>query len=429
MQLATRPLRRRLGILCVASVTMLTFTGSPQAAAPAERQTAAAAAEEALGQAATAGELRDATLGYRANGRADSLVTGATAAPPFKKLWTRDFGTVVSAPVAIGDKVFAVVNANDGTEGGPRMMLVGLHAATGKDLWPAVQLEQNATGAGVAYGGGLLYTHTSRGTVAAWDPATGRQKWSLTLSSASLHYPPVWYDGLVYLQNGRGTALALRAGTGARVWEAPVSEWSVAPAVVDASGVWIGFDGLGWHHLDLKTGAELHSFHVPGVWGAYGLPVALGAGAAWTRSDASGDVTVTAYDRKSGKAVRKLPADATPVFGPGRVYVAHLGKVRALDSVTYKAAWTYTSSVEAATVRLVAGGHVYVEDADGRLVVLDEKTGKVAWTYRRYPEPHPQSIILAEDDARGFVVPGIATSASRLFVPSAEGTLIAFGKA
>lgn len=317
MQLATRPLRRRLGILCVASVTMLTFTGSPQAAAPAERQTAAAAAEEALGQAATAGELRDATLGYRANGRADSLVTGATAAPPFKKLWTRDFGTVVSAPVAIGDKVFAVVNANDGTEGGPRMMLVGLHAATGKDLWPAVQLEQNATGAGVAYGGGLLYTHTSRGTVAAWDPATGRQKWSLTLSSASLHYPPVWYDGLVYLQNGRGTALALRAGTGARVWEAPVSEWSVAPAVVDASGVWIGFDGLGWHHLDLKTGAELHSFHVPGVWGAYGLPVALGAGAAWTRSDASGDVTVIAYDRKSGKAVRKLPADATRSSGPG----------------------------------------------------------------------------------------------------------------
>ncbi|MFD5986800.1 PQQ-binding-like beta-propeller repeat protein [Streptomyces cyaneofuscatus] len=290
-------------------------------------------------------------------------------------------------------------------------------------------MEQNEPQAGVAYGGGLLYTQTARGTIAAWDPATGRQKWSLKLASATMQYPPVWYDGLVYLHDGRGTALALRADTGAKVWEAPLSEYAAAPTVVDASGVWIGFDSLGRHHLDLKTGAELHSFHVPGVWGAYGHPVALGAGAAWTRSDASGDVTVIAWDQKTGKAVRKLPADATPVFGPGRVYVAHLGKVRALDSSTYKAAGTCTSSVEAATVHLVAGGYVYVEDADGRLVVLDEKTGKVTWSYRRYPEPHPRSIILAEDDARGFVVPGIATSASRLFVPSADGTLIAFGKA
>ncbi|MEU5327111.1 outer membrane protein assembly factor BamB family protein [Streptomyces parvus] len=429
MKLAMRLSRRRLGIICVTSATLLTFTGSPQAAAPAERQTAASAAKQALGRAATAAELKDATLGYRAGGRADSLVTGATAAPPYKKLWTRDFGRVVSAPVAIGDKVFAVVNADDGTEGGPRMMLVGIEAATGKDLWPAVRLEQNEPQAGVAYGGGLLYTQTARGTIAAWDPATGRQKWSLKLASASMQYPPVWYDGLVYLQDGRGTALALRADTGAKVWEAPLSEFSWAPTVVDASGVWIGFDSLGWHHLDLKTGAELHSFHVPGVWGAYGNPVALGAGAAWTRSYDSDDVTVTAWDQKTGKAVRKLPADATPAFGPGRVYVAHLGKIRALDAVTYKAAWTYTSSVEAATVRLVAGGHVYVEDADGRLVVLDEKTGKVTWSYRRYPEPHPQSNIDAEDDIRGFAVPGIATARSRLFVPSAEGTLIAFGKA
>ncbi|MFI5903958.1 PQQ-binding-like beta-propeller repeat protein [Streptomyces cyaneofuscatus] len=290
-------------------------------------------------------------------------------------------------------------------------------------------LEQNEPQAGVAYGGGLLYTQTARGTIAAWDPATCRQKWSLKLASATMQYPPVWYDGLVYLHDGRGTALALRADTGAKVWEAPLSEYAAAPTVVDASGVWIGFDSLGRHHLDLKTGAELHSFHVPGVWGAYGHPVALGAGAAWTRSDASGDVTVIAWDQKTGKAVAKLPADATPVVGPGRVCVAHLGKVRALDSSTYKAAGTCTSSVEAATVRLVAGGYVYVEDADGRLVVLDEKTGKVTWSYRRYPEPHPRSIILAEDDARGFVVPGIATSASRLFVPSADGTLIAFGKA
>lgn len=280
----------------------------------------------------------------------------------------------------------------------------------------------------MAYGGGLLYTQTSRGTIAAWDPATGKPKWSVTIGSASMQYPPVWYDGLLYLQDGRGTALALRADTGAQAWTATLSEWSWAPTVVDASGVWIGFDSIAWHHLDLKTGAELHRFHVPDVWGAYGNPVVLGAGAAWVRSNDSDDQTVTAYDEKTGAEVRKLPADATPVFGPGRVYTAHLGKVSARSTTTYKAAWTYTSSVAAATVRLVANGYVYVDDADGRLVVLDQKTGKVAWSYRRYPAPAPTSNIIAEDDGRGFVVPGISTAKGRLFVPGADGTLIAFRK-
>ncbi|MEW1690619.1 PQQ-binding-like beta-propeller repeat protein [Streptomyces sp. NPDC091265] len=416
MSTTTRLTRKRLGVACIAAVTLLTFTGSTQAAAPAPTRTASAA------------QPTDATLGYRADGRADSLVVGATAAPPYKKLWSRDFGTVVSAPVAVGDKVYAVVNADDGTEGGPRMMLVGVQASTGKDLWPAVSLEQNEPQAGVSYGGGLLYTQTARGTIAAWDPATGKRKWSVSIGSASMQYPPVWYGGLLYLQDGRGTALALRADTGAQVWTASLSEYSWAPTVVDATGVWVGFDSIAWHHLDLRTGAELHRFEVPNVSGAYGNPVVLGAGAAWMRSSDSDDETVTAYDQKTGKAVRKLPADATPAFGPGRVYVAYRGKVRALSTTTYKASWTYTSSVQAATVRLVANGYVYVDDADGRLVVLDQKTGKVAWSYRLSPTPPPTSNIIAEDDSRGFVVPGIATSKARLFVPGAEGTLIAFGK-
>ncbi|MEU3464494.1 PQQ-binding-like beta-propeller repeat protein [Streptomyces sp. NPDC006733] len=395
---------------------LLTFTGTPHAAAPVP------------GSTATAAELTDATLGYRSDHQADSHVTGATAAPPYQQLWSRDFGTVVSAPVAIGDKVYAVVNADDGTEGGPRMMLIGVQAATGKDLWPAVSLEQNEPQASVSYGGGLLYTQTARGTIAAWDPVTGRQKWSHTVGSASMQYPPVWYDGLLYLQDGRGTALALRADTGAAVWTAPLSEYSWAPTVVDTSGVWIGFDNIAWHHFDLKTGKELQRFEVPNVSGAYGNPVVLGAGAAWLRSSDSRDETVTAYHLKTGAALRKLPADATPAFGPGRVYVAYHGAVRALSTTTYQAAWTYRSAVNAATVRLVAGGYVYVDDCDGRLVVLDQRTGKVAWSYRRFPTPPPMSNIIAEEDWRGFVVPGIATSQGRLFVPSAEGTLIAFGK-
>ncbi|MFC7310229.1 hypothetical protein ACFQVC_39210 [Streptomyces monticola] len=94
------------------------------------------------GRLATASEVADVTLGYRANSRLDSAVSSATAVPPFKKLWSRDLGSAVSAPVAVGDRVFAVVNADQGEEGGPRMELVGLNAATGTRLWPQKFLTQ-----------------------------------------------------------------------------------------------------------------------------------------------------------------------------------------------------------------------------------------------------------------------------------------------
>ncbi|MEU9225517.1 hypothetical protein AB0D40_14255 [Streptomyces massasporeus] len=62
---------------------------------------------------------------------------GATAAPPFTKAWSVGLGSAVSAPVAVGGKVFVVVNAAEEEEsGGPRMELVGLDAATGKRLRP-----------------------------------------------------------------------------------------------------------------------------------------------------------------------------------------------------------------------------------------------------------------------------------------------------
>ncbi|MCX5231402.1 hypothetical protein [Streptomyces sp. NBC_00233] len=105
------------------------------------------------GEGPAAMPVGSGTFGYRANARGDSRVVGATAKPPFKKLWQRDLGSVVSAPVAVGGQVFAVVNADQGGEGGPRMELVGLDAATGRSLWPQRFLTSlpNAT---VTYGGG-----------------------------------------------------------------------------------------------------------------------------------------------------------------------------------------------------------------------------------------------------------------------------------
>lgn len=37
--------------------------------------------------------------------------------------------------------------------------------------------------------------------------------------------------------------------------------------------------------------------------------------------------------------------------------------------------------------------------------------------------------VIAEQDSRGWTVPGIATAAGRVFAPAQDGVLIAFGKA
>ncbi|MFJ5135927.1 PQQ-binding-like beta-propeller repeat protein [Streptomyces sp. NPDC088707] len=371
----------------------------------------------------------DATFGYRANPGYDSSVSGATAKPPFKRLWARDLGSVVSAPVAVGGRVFAVVNADQGGEGGPRMELVGLDAATGKALWPQKSLTREPA-ATVTFGGGLLYTQTLSGQVRAWDPVSGALKWTVDLENGLCQYPPTWYGNVLYTQNGRGKAVALRAENGQRLWEAPLVENGWAPVVVDEVGVWIGFDNLAYQLLDRATGKELRRFDVPDMSGGGNNPVALGAGALWLRNSFSDDSNAVAYDRRTGTVLRRLPADATPAFGTNRVYVANRGVVRALDtSAGYATRWTYTSPRQAATVRLVAGGFVYVQDGTGELVVLNEKTGVKAWSYRLGAEPHPMENVVAEADWNGWTVPGLATAQGRLFAPAQDGVLIAFGQA
>ncbi|WP_104785261.1 MULTISPECIES: outer membrane protein assembly factor BamB family protein [Streptomyces] len=431
---STRRVRARSSCVVATALAVLAVGAGPGGAAtPAPAATHAAAAATAIAKARAKAKVKatseppDATLGYRANARNDSFVTGATAAPPFTKAWSVDLGSAVSAPVAVGGKVFVVVNAVEEEEsGGPRMELVGLDAATGKRLWPQRLIADNDPKATLAYGGGLLYTQTGRGVVTAWDPATGGQRWTRSIGSGSCEYPPTWYDGTLYTQDGRGTALALRPSDGAELWRAPLVDWGWSPVVVDDLGVWFGFDNASYQLLDRHTGRELRRYDVPDLLALGGNPIARGAGALWLRSDDLADERTVAYDRNTGAVLRSFPADATPAFGPGRVYVAHRGVVKAISTTTYKTAWSYRSPRGAATVRLVAGGYVYVQDGNGKLVVLNERSGAAVWSYQLWAEPHPMENVLAEEDWRGWVNPGIATHDGRVFAPGQDGVLTAF---
>ncbi|MGW0548789.1 outer membrane protein assembly factor BamB family protein [Streptomyces altiplanensis] len=417
-------MRHRPSVRLRASVTAAVALAALLAAPGA----APRAATALPGRTATAAETTDATLGYRVDPARSSAVAGATAAPPYRKLWSRDLGSAVSAPVAVGDRLFAVVNADQGDEGGPRMQLVGLDARTGKNLWPAKHLTDRP-GASLSYGGGLVYTQTQDGVLTAWDPAAGARRWSVRLNAPDshwFHYPPVWYKGVLYTHSGyASTAMAVRASDGHTLWSTPLANVGQVPVAVNSQGVWVAFDDIEYYLLDHATGRTLrHYVKPPGYSGSSGSPAVLGGGKLWMRGT-SPDGTLTGVDRATGELGPGLAADGTPAYTGNRLFVAKDGAVRAVDTRTDKTLWTYRGTSEGIGVRLVAAGHVYAAGGDW-LRVLRASDGRLVWSLRLAPGDLPPGFWNGEDDGTGWVVPGLATAKGRLFVPVANGALAGY---
>ncbi|MEU1314847.1 hypothetical protein [Streptomyces tibetensis] len=96
---STRRVRARSSCVVATALALLAVGAGPGGAAtPAPAATQAAAAATAIAKAKAKAKVKatsepaDATLGYRANARNDSFVTGATATPPFTKAWSVDLG-------------------------------------------------------------------------------------------------------------------------------------------------------------------------------------------------------------------------------------------------------------------------------------------------------------------------------------------------
>lgn len=379
------------------------------------------------GRTATVEETRDAVPAYRVNSSLTSAVAGATAKPPYRKLWSRNFPGAISSPLTVGDRVFAVIDAASPADPGPLLRLVGIDARTGKDLWPQKPLTTRA-GATLTYGGGLVYTQTMDGVVAAWNPVTGARVWRTQLTADDSYwfqYPPVWSAGVLYAQAGySGAVLAVRATDGHLLWHVKTRVNGHTPLMVDDQGVWAAFDNVAYQVLDPATGKERRHFSTVYNSGS-GNPPVLALGCLWMRDDTFG-YTLTAVDEKTGKTVRSLPATSTPAFDSAHAYVSSNGVLRALDAKTFTTKWMYTNASGVADVRLIADGYVYVENGDGLLRALQADTGATAWSVRVAPDPGPGATSYEEDDSRGLTVPGIGTAHGRLVVPDQFGHLTAY---
>jgi len=134
--------------------------------------------------------------------------------------WSVDIGAgddrrmrITADPVVAAGRVFTL----DATS------TVSAVSTAGKRLWstdltPPADGPENASGGGLAYGGGRLYITTAFGTVTALDAETGAVLWQQDIKAPSTA-PPSVYDGLVYAIAGSEVAWVLDAATGRVRWQ------------------------------------------------------------------------------------------------------------------------------------------------------------------------------------------------------------------
>lgn len=242
-------------------------------------------------------------------------------------------------------------------------------------------------------------TPTFRGSVVAFDAASGDEVWRYRTSDADAGDGPgvgVWSSpavdvdaGRIYIGTGNNTApptssrsdalVALDLSTGEEVWATQLTAGDVAstgdvgatPNLLTVDGrpaVGVGDKAGVYHALDRETGEELWSAQLTegGVAGGVNGSAAVADGVVYVASNHGGTVAdLFALDGDDGEVVWQTSVGG-PVFGSvtwadGVVYVAEIGGyVRAFDDAAGAELWSEELPATAAGGIAVAGGMVYV---------------------------------------------------------------------
>ncbi|MEV6308660.1 PQQ-binding-like beta-propeller repeat protein [Streptomyces sp. NPDC051840] len=351
-------LRRTLGVLLGAALSVVTLV------APAGAQTA------------PTGTSTTYQINARHNG---SLVDGAVGAPPLSRKWSRDLGGDVSYPVVAGGRVFVTVSSADGYG----TVLHALDAATGEDTWAPVDLGGTYWWSALAYGGGRLYAQNYDGELTAFDPATGKRIWSISLPGQySFTSPPTFSGGMVYTggAGSGGTLYAVKASDGSVVWTQDVANGDNSSPAVDANGVYVSYACEQTYAFAPATGAPVWHHDTECSGGGGRTPV-LADGGLWVRDDAG--MTPSVLDAATGKvrgtydAVGWSPA---PAFDGRQGYFVDEGVLTERHSRTLETRWKFEGDGEISTAPIVVNGYVYVGSRTGKLWALNGATGQPVWT-------------------------------------------------
>ena len=220
-----------------------------------------------------------------------------------------------------------------------------------RDLTPASDRNKDATGGGLAYGGGRLFVTTGFGELVALDPATGGTVWRQEFDAPVTGTPTVRGD-LVYVVSRDNRSFGIRTDNGRIQWQLPGAPSNsdlitgAGPAVTDRLAIFP--NGQSEVNAALRRGGIR-------VWG--------GSIAGERRGRAYAGITDITGD---------------PVVVGETVYVgSQSGRFAASDATTGDRIWTATEG--AYSPGWPVGGSVFIVSDQAQLVRLDGETGEVVW--------------------------------------------------
>lgn len=277
----------------------------------------------------------------------------ALAAAP-ERVWSANIGQgesrrhrITADPIVAGGRVFALDS---------QATVTAVNAATGaiawqRDLTPAFGRRGNASGGGLAFGGGRLFVTTAFGQIMALDPETGAEIWSFRFDAPATAAPSVIGDR-VYVVAADSSGWAFDTLTGRIAWQLPAMP-SPASMVGGARPAAAG----GLVVLPYPSG------EVAGVRPSDGTR-------AWS-SRVAGSRPGQAY-----AGVRDITGD--PVVVGNTVYVAsQSGRIAAFDAQSGLTRWNGREGAYSPVWPV--GGNLFLISDIGELVRLDAASGDRIW--------------------------------------------------
>jgi outer membrane protein assembly factor BamB len=359
---------------------------------------------------------------YQINARHDgSLVDTAVGAPPLSQKWSRDLGGSVSYPIVAGGRVFATAASPNGYG----TVLYAIDAATGQNAWAPVDLGGTYWWSALAYGGGRLYAQNYDGVLTAFNPANGKEIWTVRLPGQySFTSPPTFAGGVVYTggAGSGGTLYAVDAASGAVLWTQPVANGDNSSPAVTANGVYVSYACQQTYAFAPKSGNPIWH-HETDCSGGGGRTPVVADGGVWVRDDAGMvPAVLNATDGKIRGTYEAAGWSPAPAFDGRQGYFVDEGVLQERHSRTLASRWKFEGDGQISTAPIVVNGYVYVGSRSGQLWALNGATGRPVWST-------DVGASINEPDEHNVSEPltGLGAGGGLVVVP-ATNLLVAYGK-
>ncbi|MFG2000913.1 serine/threonine-protein kinase [Spirillospora sp. NPDC048911] len=284
-----------------------------------------------------------------------------------------------AGPIAAAGNVYVVTG--DAT--------IAIDGRTGEQLWRgAFKADRNSSMA-VLSGRGFLCDAISLSKLTAFDLASGRLLWDVSLDMNTLDSTPVVAAGAVCVagrvRSGNSGLFAFDPATGRARWTYR-AELGLSSVATDGGVCYFVSEDRFLCAVDAATGSARWRTRVDDLSRAAASPVA-GGGLVLVRTQTSG---IRAFDSATGRERWQFASGSVGAMmvAGAVVYVGETaGTLSTLDARTGTRRWNFTRTREKSTpasrggylLPALGGGVAVLSDPEGHMQGLDAATGRVRW--------------------------------------------------